>query len=180
MFTWLMILSLGAAPGVDHELVELQAAIKVKDWQQTVRWAQALEQRAAGLAPVELRDMQILMQPPEGLGLYHPLVQGTVRGDEIYLYAQVANHTVRPLPGDWYEVHLTSDLYLFDSEGQELARDVGLGESRLVARTPHRDTFVVIALKVKGLPTGEYRVRLAVHDVATKREASAEQRFKMP
>ena len=57
-----------------------------------------------------------------------------------------------------------SDLLVLDSQGNELAQDLGFGTSEFTAKTEHRDTFVNIALKATGLPPGPYVFRLIIHD----------------
>jgi hypothetical protein len=158
----------------------LKRAIVARDVVATAAAARDIERAAALLAPLEVFDGQALATPPEGLGIYDPLPNGVVRSEELFFYAQVRNHTVRTLPGGWHELHLVTDLVVIDAEGAEVARDMAFGESRFTARAVHRDTFVVIALRVKGLPAGRYRVRLVVHDQVSARKGEVEIPFTQP
>jgi hypothetical protein len=168
-----------AEPSLAAEVEQLGRAVSSSDWSAAATRARALEARLSALAPLELGDAQVLVEPAAGLGIYTPLPGGVARQAELYLYAQVRNHGLRQLAGGW-ELHLVSDLVVLDEEGNELARDEGFGESRFVARAPPRDTFVSIALRVTGLPSGSYRVRLVMHDRVGKKSQSVEIPFRMP
>ena len=155
---------------------ELEAALKQRQWAEAAHLGRRIEMLAGIRAPLELVDVAILNAPAEGLGLYSPAFKGEVRGDELYLYAQVRNHGVREVHG-FFELHLVSDIVILDGKGKEIARDEGFGESRFSSRVPHRDTFVMIALRVKGLSAGNYRIRLKLHDKVGKKESQRDVPF---
>jgi hypothetical protein len=171
---------LAADPPFVKENEALKKALAGRDPAATALAARQLDRAASLAAPLEVFDGQALSAPPEGLGIFDPLPSGIARNEEIFLYAQVRNHTPRPLAGGWFELHLVSDLIVLDADGNELARDMAFGESKFTARAEHRDTFVAIALRVKGLPKGSYRVRLVVHDQASGRAGQVEISFSMP
>jgi hypothetical protein len=163
-------------PEIQAQLSQVTALCDAQDWAKARAAAQALEAVIARLSPLEIVECVPLAGPPEGLGMYHPLVLGEVKGEELWLYAQVRNHGMRQVAGFW-ELHLVSDLVIFDGQGKEIARDVGFGESRFNARAEQRDTFVVIALRTKGLPKGDYRARLILHDRIGQKDAQADVAF---
>ena len=174
MMTALMICSaLATAPGEASLTKELQAAMEKGRWSDAAELAYRLERLAAARAPLRIVDLQVLATPPDGLGLYSAPYGGKIGGAEVYLYAQVRNHTLRQVAGR-HQLHLVSDLVVLDAQGKELARDEALGESRFAARTAHRDTFVVIALRTRGLPVGRYQLKLILHDVLGGKEASGQ------
>ena len=179
---WVAVVAMivAAEAPVTKENDALKKALASRDPVALAAAARDLDRAASLLAPLEVLDGQALSTPPAGLGLYDPLPNGVVRSEEIYLYAQVRNHTRRSLPGGWYELHLVSDLVMLDASGNEIARDTAFGESRFTARAEHRDTFIAIALRVKGLPAGAYRVRLVVHDEPSGRVGQTEIPFSMP
>ena len=179
---WILVAAavVSAPPPLAKETEVLTKALSGHDPAAIAAAVRELDRAAAALAPLEVFDGQALSSPAEGLGIYDPLPNGITRNEEIYLYAQVQNHTVRPLPGGWLELHLVSDLIILDANGAELARDMAFGESRFSARAIHRDTFVNIALRVKGLPSGNYRARLVVRDLPTGRVGQVEIPFIMP
>ncbi|MBI5507795.1 MAG: hypothetical protein HY903_03470 [Deltaproteobacteria bacterium] len=179
---WLGIVALVFAAEVplERELAAVKKTLASGDRLAAAGAARDLERAVAVRAPLEVFDGRALIAPAFGLGMYDPVQGGVVRGDELFLYAQVRNHTTRALAGGWYEVQLESDLIVLDAAGAELARDIGFGESRFTARAVHRDTFVNVALRTKGLATGSYRVRLVVHDKATSRTGEVEIPFAIP
>jgi hypothetical protein len=166
-------------PSLHPDLVALGKLVETERWADAARLAREVEARIAKQAPLEVIDGRALAAPADGLGIYHELPDGLVRGDELYLYAQVRGHALRKIEA-WHELHLVSDLIVLDAKGRELARDMAFGESRFRARAVHRDTFVNIALRVRGLPAGKYRVVLVVHDVIGHKEGSVEIPFVMP
>jgi hypothetical protein len=173
-----LMLLLAAAPPTDLTQLYREHAAAGR-WREAAAEARKLETAAAQKAPLEIPDIQLLAAPPEGLGMYTPLADGVARGKEVYLYAQVRNHGMREALG-FFELHLVSELVFFDAEGTEVARDKSFGESRYAARVPQRDTFVVIALSPKGLPSGAYRIQLVLHDEIGKKEGTGEVRLKVP
>jgi len=134
----------------------------------------ALESELAQKAALEVADGRLLRAPAAAFGVYEPAPGNIVAGKEIYLYATVRNFGSRSLPDGTYELHLVSDLVILDAVGAELARDTGFGESRFAAHTPHRDTFVNIAVAAKGLPPGDYRARLVIHDRVLGKQGEVE------
>jgi hypothetical protein len=173
----MVILLALVAAAAEPRVYEKQAA--AGKWGDAAATARALEATAAAKAPLEVVDVQLLGAPPEGLGMYTPLPDARARGPEVYLYAQVRNHGLRETHG-FFELHLVSELVIYDASGAELARDTNFGESRFTARVPHRDTFVVIALRPAGLPSGEYRVQLVLHDEIGKKSGKGETRLVVP
>lgn len=157
----------------------LAAEIASGDWTAAAKTARQLERDVATHAPLEIVDIQVLGQLPEGLGLYTPLFAGEVRGEEIFIYAQVRNHGIRTVAGR-SELHLVSDLVILDGAGKELARDEAFGESRFNARAVHRDTFVLIGLRTKGLGKGAYEARIVLHDEISKKVTRAAVKFRIP
>ena len=137
------------------------------------------ERKAAMKAPLEVSDGQLLTEPAVALGIYKKARNGRVSGKEIYLYAQVRNHRSRKV-GKRFELHLVSDLLVLDKKGNELASDLGFGESRYLAAVEHRDTFVNIALKSAGLPRGDYIFRLVVNDQVGNKRGSVDIPVVMP
>lgn len=161
LFATLLVLS--TPPDFQTRLEQAAKLAREGRWSQVVQLIRELEPLAAREAPLAVTDGRPLAEPAQGLGMYTPLQDGVVKGEELYLYAQVANHGLRKVKEGW-ELHLASDLAVLDAMGRELARDPGFGESRFTARVPHRDTFVIAALRVRGLPAGKYVARLTVRD----------------
>ena len=173
----------GASPLVER-VRELERRVQAGDWAGAAELSREIERAVADRAPLQIVDLQVLGAPPEGLGMYTELFGGEVRGEDLYVYAQVRNHAIRAAHG-FHELHLVTDLVLLDAKGAELARDPALGESRFNARTPHRDTFVVIALRTAGLAPGDYRLRVVLHDEIARarggdRSAAKEVSFRIP
>lgn len=158
-----------------HTQAVLQHA-REGDWAKAAEVTRALEAGLAARAPLEIVDIQVLGGPPQGLGMYTPLFKGQVRGEEVFIYAQVRNHGLREVHGH-YELHLATQLVILGEQGKELAREDNFGESRFSARTPHRDTFVVLALRTKGLATGTYRARVTLRDKVGEKQATEEVTF---
>jgi hypothetical protein len=171
--TWLLSLLFGPGlllSGTNLAALDKTLASHLADnkWAAAVQTLRDMESIISKHAPLEIIDGAILMQPASGLGLYKPVFKGEVKGDELFLYAQVRHHGIRRVH-DHFELHLVSDIIVLDKQGKEIARDEGFGESRFSARVPHRDTFVMVALRVKGLAAGRYTVRLVLKDkVANK------------
>ncbi len=157
--TFLVTTALMAASGA--ELVD--KALRSEEFAKAHRYAYLLEREVADKAPLQVLDGQLLVKPASGLGIYEKAPKNRIAGEEIYIYAQIRNHkSQRSTLG--YQLHLVSDLVVFDQSGNRLAADQGFGESRFIASVEHRDTFINIALKSKGLPAGAYVFRLVVHD----------------
>ncbi|OGQ85897.1 MAG: hypothetical protein A2289_24825 [Deltaproteobacteria bacterium RIFOXYA12_FULL_58_15] len=178
---FLFAVTVSVPAGLPETINELSKLVAQEKWDKAAEWVRLIETRVSERAALEVIDGQVLVKPPAGLGIYERAGGGVVRGDEVYLYAQVRNHQVRQL-GEGFELHLVTDLIIYDADAEnvEIARDSGYGESRFVARTPHRDTFVVIALRRKGLPSGAYVVRLVVHDRIGKNRGNIDIPFKIP
>jgi len=175
------VAALWAAPAPDlaAQAKTLEKQIQAGDWQHAADTARALESAVAQKAPLEIVDLEVMTDAPDALGIYTVPFHNEIRGDSLYVYAQVRNHGIEERAGFYY-LHLVSDLVVLDAKGHELARDEALGESYFGARAPHRDTLVVIALRTKGLAPGEYRLRLILHDRIAKKEASREVTFRIP
>lgn len=156
----------------------LTQAVAGGEWTRAHELLRALELELASVAPLRLCDGQVLVAPPAGLGMYEVAPKGVIRGDELYLYVQVQQHTLRPERGG-FELSLASDLVLLGADGAELARDADLGRSAFWAKAAHRDTFVVVALRVKGLAAGAYRARWTVRDTLGGKHATIELPFTM-
>lgn len=171
---------LAQAPGgIDATLALLQKQVRAKNWDAAAQALRALEAEVTPRAALEVTDIRVLAAEPRGLGIYSVPFDDVVRTEEIFLYAQVRNHALREAHG-FYEVHLSTDLAIVDAEGREIGRDENLGESRFNARAPHRDTFVVIALRTKGLPKGPYTARMTLRDRIGGKSATADVVFRIP
>ncbi|MBJ80157.1 MAG: hypothetical protein CMH60_02450 [Myxococcales bacterium] len=153
----------GQASPVGQEVGVIRSLILAEKWNEALAITRQLEDSLVQRAHLEVKNGKVLAEPPAGLGMYKELPGGLVKEAEIYLYAEVENHRIREKGGN-YEIHLVSDLFVLDAQGNELARDEAFGESRFSAKTRHEKTFVLIALKSAGLPTGNYTMRLLVHD----------------
>jgi hypothetical protein len=158
-----LVLSAGASSRLAQDVAQLRTQVLAGNWVRAAELARSVEARVAQRAPLEVTDGQVIIGPPAGLGMYEPVPGGIVKQDELFLYAQVRNHVLRQSTRG-FELHLVSDLIVIDAKGEELARDQAFAESRYTARVPHRDTFVVIALRSRGLPSGHYRMRVVVTD----------------
>lgn len=167
------------APTFAEEQKALAGAIKAGDWQQASRQAARLEQKLGELAPLEIVDLQILASPPQGLGMYQPLTGGKAYVDEVFIYAHVRNHGHRRI-GDFWQLHLSSDLRILDAKGKALAEEKNFGQSQYSARVAHRDTMVVIALRIKGLDPGAYTLELGLHDRISKKKTQGRVPFIVP
>ena len=157
--TLMMIAALGAG----EAQASVEGLLAEGKYAQAHHRAFNLERKAALTAPLAVMDGQLLREPAVALGVYKKARNQRVSGKEIFLYAQVRNHHSRKTR-QGFELHLVSDLLVLDKKGNELASDQAFGESRYVASVEHRDTFVNIALKSGGLPSGEYVFRLVVND----------------
>ncbi|MEE8409291.1 MAG: hypothetical protein V3T05_06785 [Myxococcota bacterium] len=180
---FLLVAATLAAPSqgapLGQEIERLPDLIKAGRWTEASALARSIEARIANLAPLEVLDGQALREPALGLGIYERLDGGVVHREELFLYAQIRNHGLQAKKNG-FELVLVSDLIILDATGKELARDEGFGQSRFTARAEHRDTFVNIALRVKGLPSGKYTARLVVHDRIKGSSGRIEIPFAMP
>ena len=183
LLTFALIFSIGSpspetvsAKVLAKSCEHLKKLIKKNELSAAAAELRTISQEVEKQAPLEIVDARILYKPAEGLGIYKPLPLGRVMGDELYIYAQLRQHNLRQKGNRW-ELHLVSDLIILDENGAELARDEGFGESRFSARAEHRDTFVNIAVRAVGLPDGDYRVRLVIHDRIGKKSAQVEMPF---
>lgn len=167
------------SPPLGKEIGRLPALIKAGRWTEASALARSIEAHIAQMAPLEVFDGQALKEPAMGLGIYERLDDGLVAGEELFLYAQVRNHGLQAKKNG-YELVLVSDLIVLDAKGKELARDEGFGESRFTAHARHRDAFVNIALRAKGLPSGKYIARLVVHDRIKRSSGRVDIPFAMP
>lgn len=165
--------------GLKQEMVLLRNQIDKQNWKQALEVCRLIERTLAEKAPLKISDAQVLLEPADGLGMYKKAPNGVVHQNEVYLYAQVQNHCLKKTPKG-FELYLVSDLIVFDSQGNELVRDVGFGTSRFEAAVPHRDTFVNIAVRATGLPQGKYRVRLLIHDRIGNKKDHADVWFEVP
>lgn len=161
-------------------MAAISKAAKKKDFAEAVRLARQLESQLARQAPLEIVDLQLLPNPPGGLGIYTPLFKGELHQglEEIYIYAHVRNQGMSTIAG-FHHVHLVSDLKVMDSNGKVIADDPNFGESRFAARAPHRDTLVVVALRTKGLGQGAYSLELTLHDHIGKKKVSKKVEFRV-
>ncbi len=162
MIRWVMVWAVlgGGDPGGLKEIGEFVAK---GQWGTAHRRVATLERDLARKAPLEVLDGRLLREPAAGLGIYEPAKNGEVQGADIYLYAHVRNHSSRKSPGG-HELHLVTDLVVLSPGGETLAEDKGFGVSRFTSRTEHRDTFVNVGIKSRGLPPGRYVFKLVIHD----------------
>ncbi len=166
------------APLVE-DVATLKRLVAEESWAEAAALARSLDARIGERAPLVVTDRQALAAPPQGYGMYVPAHGGVIRHGELFLYAEVQNHGNRQTAAG-FELHLVSDLIVLDGAGQEIARDPAFAASRFTAATPHRDTFVVVALRTRGLPPGKYRARLQIHDRIGKKRGEVEIPFQIP
>ena len=83
--------------------------------------------------------------------MYRPLRSATIDGDEIYVYAEVGNHALR---------HIRS-----------------FATTHLTTFAPYREAFVTIAVRARGIPPGEYKMRVTIEDRIGGKTASGELPF---
>jgi hypothetical protein len=169
----LAILIIIAAPDEPAALAkQLTKAIADGAWSDAAVINAKLDRAIAAKAPLVVSDGHVLYDPPQGLGLYNAAADNTPKTDELILYAEVHEHGLRET-ANGFELYLTSDLIVYDSDNHELARDEGFGEQRFTAKAPHRDTFVTAAVSTKGLPSGRYVAKWVIHDKIGQKVATA-------
>lgn len=123
-------------------------------------------------APLNINKITLLTAPAEGRGIYQEL-RGPAHSEELYLYAQLQNHTIREVEPERYEIHLSSDIAIYDEDGTLLVQDRGFGRSHFFAKTKHRETYVNIAIRAHGIPDGRYTLKLTVTDILSGKKANA-------
>jgi hypothetical protein len=177
----LSIVFAAAAPvaPVADDIATLRDLVKAEKWQEAAAIARSVEARVAERAPLEVTEGNALAAPPQGLGMFVPAHGGLIRGGELFLYAEVRNHVLRQTAAG-FELHLVSDLVLLNRAGEEVARDPAFAASRFTATTPHRVTFVVVALRTRGLPSGHFTARLLIHDQVGNKSGTVDIPFKVP
>jgi len=179
MLVLALVLIAAPAPKLVDDIAALNTLVAQEKWAEAAELVRSIDTRVAERAPLVVSDGQALAAPPQGFGMYVPAHGGVIRHGELFLYAEVRNHGMRQTAAG-FELHLVSDLVLLEASGKELARDEAFAASRFTASTPHRDTFVVIALKTRGLPAGKYKARVVIHDRVGGSHGQVEIPFKIP
>ncbi len=159
----LLILSLSAATYTPEE----QAALN-----ELATLYQKLDELSAK-APLFINKIVLLKEPAEGRGIYQE-IRGPIHSDELYLYAQIQNHTIKPDNHGQFEINLVSDIAILDPAGEVLVQDRGFGRSHFFAKTKHRETYINIAVRAFGIPNGKYRLKLTITDILSGKKAAAE------
>jgi len=166
----IVVATAGAAGrSVEAGVGELLVLVDRGDWVAVGRVLREIEAGVSQHAPLEVVDGRALLAPAAGLGVYRPLPQNTLRGPEIFLYAQVRNHGQRVV-ANGFEQHLVTDLEVLGETGESLVRDNAFGVSRFTSRVRHRDTYINVALKAAGLPSGKFTMRLHLRDRVGKKQ----------
>ena len=170
-----LMLVVAAATQDDPGALAKQVSRAIADgkWTEAAALTTKLDRAIAAKAPLIVVDGHVLYEPPQGYGLYNAAADGVPTNDELILYAEVHEHGLRQTTNG-FELYLTSDLIVLDSEGHELARDENFGEQRFTAKAANRDTFVTAAVSTKGLPTGRYVARWVIHDRVGEKVATTD------
>ena len=124
---------------------------------------------ARARAPLKVHTGVILDEPPENLGMYKAAPGAMVFGKTILVYLEVDNHGLRKLP-DGYGIDLWTDLFILYEDGERIGGKERFGEHKLVSRTPHRTTFMVLEATVSQLPAQPYQVEVVVHDAVSGKQ----------
>ncbi|MBD3306086.1 hypothetical protein GF339_06840 [candidate division KSB3 bacterium] len=98
-----------------------------------------------------------------GLGMYTPLPDNTIPGDEFYVYYEPVNPYTQVQDGT-YRIHLTQDLYILDTEGTVLFGKEGLLEFSYETVSPVLDIHMTNTITLTGASPGTYVWKAVLHD----------------
>lgn len=133
---------------------------------------------ARARAPLEVHTGVILSEPPENLGMYKPAPGSMVFGHSLLLYAEVDNHGFRKR-AEGYEIDLWTDVFLLYEDGERIGGKEHFGEHRMVSRTPHRTTFLLLEVNTSQLPAQPYLIEVVVHDAVSGKTGSLKVPFRV-
>ena len=161
---------------------QLSRAAAALDKRESAKLVEALEQArltASAMAPLQLGPLHILAGQPRGQGDFLPAPDGAVQGDTLLLYARVRGFGTSQKVGDpdLKVIDIRTDASFFYEDGQLIATKKDIGVHHLEVREVPLETFMVLELKIKGLPAQPYLVELKASDLNSGKSAKARTRF---
>jgi hypothetical protein len=128
-------------------------------------------------APLAVRNVNFVDQPPEGPGQYHPRQDNIFESiDPILLYFEPVGYTVLK-QGEQYKYALSSDFAVLDNEGNELGRQKDVGRSEATSRMFNMELMMLLTINLKGLPSGKYKLVVTLKDLNSEKTTTFEMPF---
>ena len=187
MIRWTIIVLalLASAPGTSHagEVEDLarQAEAKANAGQhgEAVDLLRRAIATLTAKAPLTLRRVQFIAEPPKGFGIYKPRANNVFRqGEPLIIYAQ-------PVGVGWKEADgvnqalIVTDFEIRSPDGKILGGQKEFGRFEFASREQNHEIMTHLTITLSGAPAGSYVFAATYRDQVSGKSASLELPFEI-
>ncbi len=128
-------------------------------------------------APLTVQNICFVTEQPEAYGMYTPRTEAAFDAvDPILLYCEPVGYTVVK-SGDFYSFAVAADFSVVDEKGQVLGGQQNFGSWDMKGRAFNTEFMMYFTFNLKGLPSGNYKLQVTLHDRNSDKKTSFEQPF---
>lgn len=152
----------------------VEAASAAGDWGELVDQLEELLLHTREQLPLQIAEVLLIVERAFDYGEYVPRASRVYRpGDWVHIYIEPQNFRTSREAGR-YEIHLTVDATLIDSNGDVVTHLPGVVVWNRITHRPVQDVALSVPLWLGELVSGNYVWRLTVRDMLSRESATAE------
>ncbi|MEW5721691.1 MAG: hypothetical protein AB1896_01185 [Thermodesulfobacteriota bacterium] len=176
IWTALFFLMVPLAPAADPAALmrEASSAYIDGDYLRSLEKIQEALEVTWNLAPLSVRHVTFVSDPPEAYGLYEPRESDEFDSVEpVQLYCEPVGFTVKH-EGDWYLAALSADFSLADEKGAILGGQPGFYQWQGKSRNFNSEVMMFFTINLKGLAAGRYKLLVTLIDQNSDKKVTFE------
>jgi hypothetical protein len=132
-----------------------------------------------GEAPLIAQNVHFVTEEPQAYGMYSPRSGNTFDGVEpIQLYFEPVGYAFKK-SGRFYSVNVDASFTVLKRDGTPLGEEQPLGSLDFRSRAANMESMIFSTINLRGLPPGEYHLKLNLIDHNSGRTGSFEKTFRI-
>ncbi|MFH1136015.1 MAG: hypothetical protein V1816_08000 [Pseudomonadota bacterium] len=136
----------------------------------------ALEE-AWNKAPLTVQNVTFITEPPQAYGMYQPVKKAVFESiDPILLYCEPMGYTVTK-KGEFFHIALAADFSVLNKDGQALGGQNNFYQWKTKSRAFSTEFVMYFTFNLKGLPSGEYTLRIVLRDENSSKVTSFDKKL---
>ena len=130
-------------------------------------------------APLTVQNVHFVTEEPEAYGYYTPAETDLFESiDPVQLYFEPIGHVAKK-EGEWYSFALTADYTLEDLKGEVLGGKQRFFEWNTQSRAFNTEFMMFVTFNFRGLPPGEYKISVTLHDANSDKQTTFDKNFRI-
>lgn len=127
--------------------------------------------------PLSVKNVTFVKEPPTGYGVYKPVEKNAFESiDPIFLYCEPIGYNIVKM-GEEYRFGFSADFSMLDSEGNVLGGQKDFNKWSSSSRNFSMESMISFTFNLKGLPAGNYKLVVTLHDENSEKSVTFDKEF---